>query len=305
MSFDQHKRLRESLSIIRKDHYRPSHIAVLECLAYELRDNTGLCFPSEARIARDSYLSERHVRKILGQLAEDGLIEIIPRARTSNRYKLHFPGKAAKVGPESQETMEAFQGPEQVSEGPQAASDSRLTYNSNQSLNPIRDSSVSLLLNQTPSESILSDTGTETGKPVPRFNQKASATPEVLKLHSLLMKKVRSSCPEPSIKDVRLLSEAIEQYGLAELYQVVEGIFRQKNKFWRDKLKTATYPCSLLSRSLPTIIGQFSEAEESEARWAKQEPDHGTGNTAVNSSQPDEEMDESFGSFDISEEELD
>ena len=68
MSFNVLKKLRESLAAIRKDSYTPAHIAVLESLAYRINDKTGICFPSVQTIADESYLSERHTRKVLSQL---------------------------------------------------------------------------------------------------------------------------------------------------------------------------------------------------------------------------------------------
>lgn len=110
--------------------------------------------------------------------------------------------------------------------------------------------------------SLLSEMGFQTGEPVRSSNQKFPATSEVTKLHAYLMKKVPSVCPEPSVRDVKELNEAIEKYGIADLYQTIEAVYRQKNKFWREKLKAATHPCSMLCRSLPTIIEQSNEAEE-------------------------------------------
>jgi hypothetical protein len=109
----------------------------------------------------------------------------------------------------------------------------------------------------------------ETGKPVEGSNRELFASTEVLKVYSLLMKKVGSTCLKPSSGDIKELSEAVAKYGFPDLYQTIEGIFRQQNKFWRDKIRKATHPCSMLCRSLDTIRQQFAEAEEQTAHWAK------------------------------------
>ena len=84
------------------------------------------------------------------------------------------------------------------------------------------------------------------------------------------MKKIGSANPKPSAIDTRLLQAAIDEYGLSELYLIVEWIFKQKNNFWRDRFKKAGRPCSFLVGSLPSIKKQFDEQQQKKGYWAKQ-----------------------------------
>lgn len=237
MSFAMHKRLRQTLHVIRKEWYTSSHIAVLECLAYRIDDRTHPCFPSVQTIADESYLSEPHARKVLSELGDDGVVEIIHVNRKA-RYKLNFPA-ANSMGctGDTEDGREAGRGDDQA------------------------------LID--PSDALQRKTGAEAEVALERRNGRAVADPDVLKFHALLMKKIESTIPVPTATDVKLLTEAIRVYGLAELYQILEGIYRQKNEYWRNKLNAATHPCSMLCRSLGTISKQLNETEENAIRWSR------------------------------------
>lgn len=130
MSFRLHKKLRESLAGIRKNSYTSSHIAVMECLAYRINDVSNVCFPSVQTIADESYLCERHARKVLTQLEQDGIVEIIRRSRKSNHYRLHISEPEKSHFPcDSAAAQSALSTGEQVEETPSEASEAPLTNN--------------------------------------------------------------------------------------------------------------------------------------------------------------------------------
>lgn len=60
-------------------------------IARRVNGGTGDCFPSLARIAQDSALSPRHVRRALGELARAGFLAIEARAGHSNVFRLLTP----------------------------------------------------------------------------------------------------------------------------------------------------------------------------------------------------------------------
>lgn len=72
----------------------PTRKAVLVALANAANHHSGLCFPSISRLAHETELSERAVRKALADLCDQGLIV---RERTRNldgtfgRYHYRFP----------------------------------------------------------------------------------------------------------------------------------------------------------------------------------------------------------------------
>jgi len=72
----------------------PAPKLVLMALADEA-DDTGFCFPSQARVARKSSVSDRTVRRIVATLCALGYLSVEQRfnrhrGRTSNGYRLHF-----------------------------------------------------------------------------------------------------------------------------------------------------------------------------------------------------------------------
>lgn len=67
-------------------------------------DEKGVCWPSIAKLSERSCVAERTVQRILGKLAEMGLIEVIPQAdekgrSSSNRYKLSMHGEGVNLSP--------------------------------------------------------------------------------------------------------------------------------------------------------------------------------------------------------------
>lgn len=57
---------------------------VLLLLANYAGMDDGVCFPSQRRLAREAEVSERTIRRVLGRLEDDGLIERRRRHRTSD-----------------------------------------------------------------------------------------------------------------------------------------------------------------------------------------------------------------------------
>ena len=77
---------------------QPSTKIVLYWLADHHNGVSGLCIPSQKRLADVCEMSDRSIRKHLTVLEDMGLIEIIERKRpngsqTSNQYRLLFGGK--------------------------------------------------------------------------------------------------------------------------------------------------------------------------------------------------------------------
>lgn len=73
----------------------PFQKLVLLALAERHSDDAGLCFPSHARLARDTGLSVRGVRNQLKELESAGLIEVVHRTQDrvcqTNMYRLNIP----------------------------------------------------------------------------------------------------------------------------------------------------------------------------------------------------------------------
>lgn len=82
----------------------PTLKAVLVAVA-NYADENGLCWPSQARLARDTELSERTIARSLASLEEAGVIERTRRSdedgyRTSDMIRLnHAYGRESPVGP--------------------------------------------------------------------------------------------------------------------------------------------------------------------------------------------------------------
>lgn len=66
-----------------------AQFAVLVVLA-DLSDDAGECYPSQATIARRTHLAERHVRRVLHELADLGLAHVSrpPTGKSSATYQL-------------------------------------------------------------------------------------------------------------------------------------------------------------------------------------------------------------------------
>lgn len=66
-------------------------------------DRDGVCWPSQARVARDTNLGLRTVTRVVAALRERGLVEVEPcyrgGRRRSNRYRLTFAGPVDKSLP--------------------------------------------------------------------------------------------------------------------------------------------------------------------------------------------------------------
>ena len=80
--------------------------AVLMGLANVHNYEKNKCFPKISTLAEGAVTSERTVQRTLKKLEKDGLIEVIPKPGTTNRYKFLFPieirkKKAATVTPDN------------------------------------------------------------------------------------------------------------------------------------------------------------------------------------------------------------
>lgn len=89
---------------MRQQGISPAAKIVLYWLAYHHNGETGACFPSHKRLAQVSEMTDRSVRKHLGDLADKGLIEITQRNRdngsqTSNDYILILSDTNIDAGP--------------------------------------------------------------------------------------------------------------------------------------------------------------------------------------------------------------
>lgn len=253
MSFRLHKQLRDALATLRKPEYTSAHIAVLETLAYRINDATGTCFPGMVRIADESFLSLRHTRKIMRQLQNDNVVTVAFRDRKTNLYGLNIPSPAPGAVQGDSE-MAGEERALQTFQDPTKALEARLTYNFNQSLEPVSESSV--LINLSPGG--LSDTGTvvETGKPVKNGKCSAPAITPATRLHSILMEGLGKPTCTPSDRDQTLLCKAIDEYGAKRLMNLLSSTLLDKKSFWFKKLKGATWPCSMFCTSLPTMLKQ-------------------------------------------------
>lgn len=85
---------------IRESDLPPLARLVAHTLADYMSAATGQAFPSNARLQRDTGLSERAVRKHLGVLVESGWLDVVERGgirggrRQATRYVRRFPGAA-------------------------------------------------------------------------------------------------------------------------------------------------------------------------------------------------------------------
>ena len=89
---------------MRQQGISPAAKIVLYWLAYHHNGETGACFPSHKRLAQVSEMTDRSVRKHLGDLADKGLIEITQRNRdngsqTSNDYILMLSDTSIDADP--------------------------------------------------------------------------------------------------------------------------------------------------------------------------------------------------------------
>jgi hypothetical protein len=113
-------------------------------------------------IAAESHASKRYARTVVAQLEADGFLEVIPFTRRSNHYKLHLPTQGTIANPTDFAANE--RAPHSVEQGTESRHDvpeSRLTYNSNQSIESVSVLSFSSFKNTeaTLSQSLLTETG--------------------------------------------------------------------------------------------------------------------------------------------------
>jgi hypothetical protein len=69
-------------------------------------NDEGICWPSQATLARKARCTERHVRSITRQMQADGWVEIVVESngRDSHRYLLTIPAPRKSVPPRKSTT---------------------------------------------------------------------------------------------------------------------------------------------------------------------------------------------------------
>jgi hypothetical protein len=81
----------QAMKALARMNLNGAEYAVLVCLIDHANENTGLCYPSESRIAAWTNRPERTVKRAIASLKQRRLYRIVRRAGTSNRYYLNWP----------------------------------------------------------------------------------------------------------------------------------------------------------------------------------------------------------------------